>query len=107
MSQNTQVDVFVSFHGVVAHLLLDVLHRDTGLSCFEGKVCFFVRGGTSGTGFRVYVGFEFGVPDGVMSVNGDLFFLETVFEVDQELLAVIFAEQNINFVSFRDLNVVI
>ncbi len=42
-----------------------------------------------------------------MGVNGDLFFLEAVFEVDQELLAVIFAEQNINFVSFRDLNVVI
>ena len=105
--QQTEINIFIIFHRILAELFLYVLNSNRSFSLLQNKICIVVDSRASRVALRVNIGFDFSIADSVVSVEIELFFLEVIFQIDQKLFGLIFGQQNVDFMFDRYLNVII
>lgn len=74
-----------------------------GLEVAESEVARLIAGWASGVGLFVDIAAELDRAYGEVSEDGNCFFLEHVFEVDQKMLGLVLLQDHVDLLLLRDL----
>lgn len=104
LSKDADIWILVEVHVIFLELFLDGGHRDLGLEVAKSEVAWLITSWASGVRLFIDIAAELDWAYGEIGKDGDCFFLEHIFQVDQEVLGLVFLQYYVDFLLLGDLD---